>query len=122
MSQETPLNDKGHVLAFIAAAAAVGCLAAGCSAHVSIGGTPAVSKSSVETEVATTLARQLKQPVPKVTCPGDLTGKVGTVMYCSLTPQGSATTYPVKVQVDSISGTKVNFSIVVSKTPGHFTG
>ena len=122
MSQETPLNDKGHVLAFIAAVAAMGCLAAGCSAHVSIGGTPAVSKGSVQTEVATTLARQLNQPVPKVTCPGDLTGKVGTVMYCSLTAQGSAVTYPVKVQVDSISGTKVNFSIVVSKTPGHFTG
>ena len=72
--------------------------------------------------MATTLARQLKQPVPKVTCPGDLTGKVGTVMYCTLTPQGSTVSYPVKVQVDSISGTKVNFSIVVSKTPGHFTG
>ena len=112
---------KGHVLAFIATVAAGGCLAAGCSAHVSIGGTPAVSKSTVETEVATTLARQLNQPVPKVTCPGDLTGKVGTVMYCSLTAQGSATTYPVKVEVDSISGTQVHFNIVVSKTPGHFT-
>jgi hypothetical protein len=42
-------------------------------------------------------------------------------MYCSLTAQGSATAYPVKVQVDSISGTQVHFSIVVSQTPGHFT-
>jgi hypothetical protein len=115
------LKGSGHVLAFIAAVAAGGCLAAGCSAHVSIGGTPTVSKSSVETEVATTLARQLNQPVPKVTCPGDLTGKVGAVMYCSLTPQGSTVTYPVKVQVDSISGTQVHFNIVVSKTAGHFT-
>ena len=42
-------------------------------------------------------------------------------MYCSLTAQGSTTTYPVKVQVDSISGSHVHFNIVVSKTPGHFT-
>jgi len=47
--------------------------------------------------------------------------QIGIVMYCSLTAQGSATAYPVKVQVDSISGTKVHFSIVVSQTPGHFT-
>ena len=85
------------------------------------GGTPAVSRQSVQTEVATTLARQENQPVPKVVCPGDLGGKVGTVMYCSLTAQGSTTAYPVKVQVDSISGTRAHFSIQVSQTPGHFT-
>ena len=115
------LKGKGHVLAFIVTVAAGGWLVAGCSAHVSIGETPTVPKHTIETEVATTLARQENQPVPKVVCPGDLKGKVGTVMYCSLTPQGSTTTYPVKLQVDSISGSQVHFNIAVSTTPGHFT-
>jgi hypothetical protein len=102
-------------------AVAVALTLVGCNASVSIGGTPAVPRQSVQTEVATTLARQENQPVPKVVCPGDLKAKIGTVMYCSLTAQGSTTAYPVKVQVDSISGTQVHFSIEVSQTPGHFT-
>jgi hypothetical protein len=115
------LKGKKHFLAVIVTVAAGGWLIAGCSAHVSIGGAPAVPKHTVETEVATTLARQQNQPVPKVVCPGDLNAKVGTVMYCSLTAQGSSTAFPVKVQVTSINGTQVHFSIEVSKTPGHFT-
>lgn len=106
---------KGHVLALIVTVAAGGWLVAGCS------GTSAVPRHSVESEVATTLAKQVNQPLPKVVCPGDLKATVGTVMYCSLTAQGSTTTYPVKVQVDSISGSQVHFNIQVSKTPGHFT-
>jgi len=102
-------------------AVAVALALVGCSAHFSVGGTPAVPRNSVQTEVATVVARQAHQPVPKVVCPGDLKAKIGTVMYCSLTAQGSATTYPVKVQVDSISGTRVHFRIEVSQTPGHFT-
>ena len=130
------LKSKRHVLAvIIVTVAAGGWLIAGCSASVSLGvgetSNPAsstgssqastVPKHSVETEVATTLAHKLNQPVPKVVCPGDLTAKVGTVMYCSLTAQGSTTAYPVKVQVDSINGGQVHFNIQVSTTPGHFT-
>jgi hypothetical protein len=115
------LKGKGHVLAVIVAVAAGGWLAAGCSAHVSIGETPAVSRHAVETQVATTLARQENQPVPNVVCPGDLKGKVGTVMYCSLTAQGSTVAYPVQVRVNSISGSQVHFNIQVSETPGHYT-
>jgi hypothetical protein len=115
------LKGGRHVLAVIVTVAAGGWLVAGCSAHVSIGGTPAVPRHAVETQVATTLARQENQPVPKVVCPGALKGKVGAVMYCSLTAQGSDVTYPVKLQVDSTSGTHVHFHIEVSQTPGHFT-
>jgi hypothetical protein len=115
------LKEKMHVLAVVVSVAAGGWLAVGCSAHVSVGGTPAVSRHAVETEVATTLARQENQPVPKVVCPADLKGKVGTVMYCSLTAQGSDSIYPVRLQVDSTSGTRVHFHIQVSTTPGHFT-
>lgn len=115
------LNGERHVLAVIIAAAAGGWLVAGCNAHVSIGGPSTVPRHAVETEVANQLARRVHQPVPKVKCPRDLQAKVGTVMYCSLTAQGSATIYPVKVHVDSTSGGKVHFNIVVSKTSGHFT-
>src|SRR5689334_6326634 len=111
---------NNRVLAAIVTVAAAGLLAGGCSAHVSIGGTT-VARHSVENEVATTLAKQENQPVPKVVCPGDLNGKVGTVMYCSLTAQGSTDKYPVQLRVDSISGTDVHFNIQVSETPGHFT-
>lgn len=76
---------------------------------------------SVETDVANNLARQLNQPVPRVVCPGNLRGKVGTVIYCTLTAQGSTANYPVKVQVTSVSGKQVNFHITVSQTPDHFT-
>jgi hypothetical protein len=114
-------SGKRRVLGVVATAAAGGLLVAGCSASVSIGGTPSVPKATVENEVATTLAKQENQPVPKVVCPGDLKAKIGTVMYCSLTAQGSTTAYPVKLQVDSVSGTEAHFSIVVSETPGHFT-
>lgn len=120
---------KGHVLAVAVAVATGGWLVAGCSAHVSVGGPSAVPahtvetvpRQTVETQVATTLARQLHQPVPKVVCPADLKAEIGTVIYCSLTAQGSATAYPVKVQVYSISGSHVNFHSTVSQTPGHFT-
>lgn len=113
-------QGKRHVVAAIVTVAAAGLLAGGCSAHVSVGGTT-VPKHSVETEVATTLAKQENQPVPKVVCPKDLTGTVGTVMYCSLTAQGSTDVYPVQVRVNSISGSQVHFNIQVSETPGHFT-
>jgi Domain of unknown function (DUF4333) len=112
------LNGR-HFLVAIGIAAAGGLGVAGCSA--SVGGAPSVSRSTVENNVATTLAKQLNQPVPKVVCPGDLAGSVGTVMYCSLTAQGSSVAYPVKVEVTSVNGDQVNYSIEVSKTPSTFT-
>jgi multidrug efflux pump subunit AcrA (membrane-fusion protein) len=115
------LKVKRHIQAVVIAAAAGGWLVAGCSAHVSFGGPSAMSRNAVQTDVATTLARQAHQPVPTVVCPGNLQGKVGTVMYCSLTAQGSTTAYPVRVQVYSTSGSHIYFHVEVSTTPGHFT-
>ena len=115
-------KGKGHVpAAIVTVAAAAGWLVAGCSASVTVGGSSPIPKHTIESKVATTLAQQVHQPVPKVVCPGDLQAKVGTVMYCSLTAQGSTTAYPVKVLVDSIKGTNVHFHLTVSTTPGQFT-
>ena len=125
------INRKRQVHAFIVTVAVGGSLAAGCSASVSVGvgnggspsasSAPSVPKHSVESEVASTLAKQENQPTPKVVCPGDLESKVGAVMYCTLTAQGSTTSYPVQVKVDSVNGTDVHFNIQVSTTPDHFT-
>ena len=117
------MNRKGRVHALLAVATLGALLITGCSASASfsVGTTPKVPKQSVENEVATVVAQKVSQPTPKVVCPGDLVGKVGTVMYCTLTPQGSSTSYPVQVKVDSVNGTDVHFNIIVSSTPGHFT-
>jgi Domain of unknown function (DUF4333) len=117
------INRKGRIPAFLATVTLGALLVAGCSASASfsVGTTPTVPKQSVENEVATVVAQKVSQPTPKVVCPGDLAGKVGTVMYCTLTPQGSSTSYPVQVKVDSVNGTDVHFNILVSSTPGHFT-
>jgi len=117
------INRKGRVPALLAAVTLGAWLAAGCSASASfsVGTSPTVPRQSVENEVATVIAQKVNQPTPKVVCPGDLTGKVGTVMYCTLTPQGTSTSYPVQVKVDSVKGTDVHFNIVVSSTPDHFT-
>ena len=117
------INRKGRVPALLAAATLGSLLVAGCSAGASfsVGTTPKVPRQSVENEVATVIAQKVNQPTPKVVCPGDLAGKVGTVMYCTLTPKGSSTSYPVQVTVDSVNGTDVHFNMVVSATPGHFT-
>jgi Domain of unknown function (DUF4333) len=116
-------KGKRHVLAAIVTVMTGGWLVTGCSAsaHISVGGTPTVPKRTVETEVATTLARQQNQPVPKVVCPAGLKDKIGTIMYCSLTAKGSTATYPVKLRVNSTSGNQAHFNIEVSKTPGHFS-
>ena len=115
-------KGKGRVpAAIVTVVAATGWIVAGCSASVSVGGPSAIPKHTIESKAATTLAQEVHQPVPKVVCPGDLQATVGTVMYCSLTAQGSTTAYPVKVLVDSIKGTNVHFHLTVSTTPGHFT-
>jgi Domain of unknown function (DUF4333) len=117
------INRKGRIPAFLATVTLSALLVAGCSASASfsVGTTPTVPKQSVENEVATVVAQKVSQPTPKVVCPGDFADNVGTVMYCTLTPQGSSTSYPVQVKVDSVNGTDVHFNIVVSSTPGHFT-
>ena len=96
-------EGKRRILAFIVTVAAGGWLVAGCSASVSIGGPSTVPRHSVETEVATTLARQLNQPVPKVACPGDLEAKIGTGAFeqSGLDLKGTVTNEE-KVEVNSV--------------------
>ncbi|MHB8681560.1 MAG: DUF4333 domain-containing protein [Acidimicrobiales bacterium] len=97
---------------------AFGAVASGCTASASIGiGPPVVAKSTVEHNVAVQLANETHQPLPNISCPGDLTAKVGTTMQCVLTAQGSTVRYGVTVTVNSVSNGTAHFSAQVGKQP-----
>lgn len=66
-------------------------------------GEDVLDQSYVETTVAHQLAEQVNQPVPTVTCPGDLEAKVGATMECTLVAKGETTKYPVHVEVTSVN-------------------
>ncbi len=96
----------------IVAIVALTAFAAGC------GSDSKVKKADVEKEAATKLAAQNNLPLPVVTCPGDLDGKVGATLECYLVAQGDTEHIPVKVVVDSVKDSTVNFSISVGTPPG----
>lgn len=91
-------------------------LLTGCGVSVHVGKNE-VSKSDVESEVAKELAAKVKQPVPKVTCPGALRAKVGASLDCDLVAQGSTDVYAVHVVVDTVKNGKVHFNAQVADQP-----
>ena len=89
-----------------------------CSGSVSVGTDPAVPKTEVESQISTKLAEATTTGVAieSVTCPGDLTGKVGTTMNCTVTT--AAGSGEVVVTVTSVDGTKVGFNVKVAEAAG----
>ena len=98
--------------AFIAAA---GVLLVGCSASVSVGSQPKLSKDKLATTVAEKLAATTGQPTPDVACPEDLVGKVGTTTRCTLTADDGSTV-GVTVTVSSVDGDRINYDIKADDT------
>ncbi|MGW1917406.1 DUF4333 domain-containing protein [Streptomyces sp. NPDC002076] len=95
----------------ILSAVAAGTLLAGCSASVSVGKSePKVSAGKLATTVSERLAEQSGRPKPHITCPEDLTGKVGSSTRCKLTADDGST-LGVTITVTSVKGTQVNFGI-----------
>jgi hypothetical protein len=95
-------------------------LIAGCTAGVSASvgiGTSDVPRSTVEHNVAAQLAAERHQPLPNISCPGDLPARVGAKIVCVLTAQGSTTRYAVTVTVNSLSGTTAHFTAQVADKP-----
>jgi hypothetical protein len=89
-----------------------------CKASVSIGaGSPEVSQSDVEAQVATQLAANVNQPKPTITCPGPLPAKVGASIDCDLVAQGDTVKYPVHVVVDSVTNGTAHFTAQVGQAP-----
>ncbi|MEZ5095945.1 MAG: DUF4333 domain-containing protein [Nocardioides sp.] len=76
-------------------------------------GTPKLAKENVEKTVSDKLAEVVGKTPDKVTCPGDLVGKVGTTMRCTLTSDGDVIGLTVKVT--KVDGTTVKFDIAVDE-------
>ena len=77
-----------------------------------------VPKGVVEAQAAKVLAAETGQKPPKVTCPGDLQGKLGAFINCRLTPAGSKLVYPVKVTVNSVKNGTAHFFVQVGQAFG----
>ena len=75
--------------------------------------TPTVKQADVEKEVSTQLEKQVGQAPDDISCPGDLKGKVGTKMRCTLTAGGDE--LGVSVNVTSVDGDNVKFDIQVDQ-------
>ncbi len=109
-SRFTPIVLAGTVVAMLGAFASV---PAGAS-------TGSVPQKVVEAQTAKVLAQETghKADPPKVTCPGDLVGKVGATITCTLTPAGSKLVYPVTVTVNSTKGGTAHFAVQVGQATG----
>ncbi|WP_374194795.1 DUF4333 domain-containing protein [Streptomyces sp. VRA16 Mangrove soil] len=98
------------------AAVTAGAFLAGCSGSVSVGSTdPKISKGKLGDTVAEKLAATTGRAKPDVTCPEDLTGKVGTTTRCTLTADDGST-LGITVKVTSVSGKNINFDIKADET------
>ncbi|MFE1311527.1 DUF4333 domain-containing protein [Streptomyces sp. NPDC058755] len=92
-------------------AVATGVLLVGCSASVDVEkSAPKLSADKLATTVSEKLAAQTGQPKPKITCPEDLAGKVGTTTRCTLTANDGST-LGVTVTVTSVKDDQINFDI-----------
>ena len=94
----------------VALTALAGLALAGCSFSVG-SSTPTVKEADLERSVTSTLTDKIGQAPQNVDCPDDLEGKVGAVLNCTLSIDGTART--MTVTVTSVEGEKVNFDIAV---------
>lgn len=79
---------------------------------------PSIPASVVEAQAAKVLAAKTGQKLPKVTCPGNLQGKVGAFINCTLVPRGSKVVYPVRVTVNSVRNGTAHFYAQVGQAKG----
>jgi hypothetical protein len=75
--------------------------------------TPTVKQDTLEKEVSSQLEKQVGQAPDDISCPGDLEGKVGTEMRCTLT--AGEDELGVAVTVTSVDGDDVKFDIQVDE-------
>ncbi|MER7494201.1 DUF4333 domain-containing protein [Streptomyces pharetrae] len=93
-----------------------GALLVGCSASAGSGDAePKLSSDKLADTVAQKLADTTGRPKPDVTCPEDLTGKVGTTTRCTLTADDGSS-LGVTVTVSSVDGDRINFDIKADET------
>lgn len=73
--------------------------------------TPTVKQSKVEDEISQQLEAKVGQAPDDISCPGDLKGKVGEKMRCTLT--AGSDKLGVTVKVKKVDGKKVDFDFEV---------
>ena len=103
------------VIAAVGALTTAGALVSGCDANVGNGGTPAVGKDALQTDIAARLAKAGEQP-QSVTCQDNLIGKFGKTTRCEVVMSPTNSFEPV-VTVTGVDGSAIDYEMnpVVSK-------
>ena len=97
-----PTRVLSSVVTLVALVALTGC-----------GGTPTVEKDKLEEGIADDLEREIGSRPDKITCPDDLTGKVGETMRCELT--AGEDTLGLTVEVTEVDGSDVAYTVEVDE-------
>jgi Domain of unknown function (DUF4333) len=97
------------VIAGVAGTAALLFGSAACSSET------VVDKAGLATEVSKQLSSSVGHAPESVTCPEDVTAKVGATTMCDLSDSGE--TYGVKVTITSVEGADVKFDMKVDDKP-----
>ena len=84
-------------------------LVSGCDANVGIGGTPAVGRDALQTDIAARLAKAGEQP-QSVTCNEDLVGEVGKTTRCEVVMSATNSFEPV-ITVTGVDGSAINYEM-----------
>ncbi|WP_054814149.1 DUF4333 domain-containing protein [Nocardia arizonensis] len=87
------------------------CALTACS--FSIGTDPKIKEVDLEKSVKQTLTEKVGQEPDSIDCPGDLTGKVGTTMRCTLSAGGDQ--LGLTVTVTSVQDDTVNYDVEVDQ-------
>ena len=74
-----------------------------------------MDKAELAKEISAQLEKQVGRAPESIECPGDLEGKVGVTMRCTLNDSGQ--TYGVTVTVTKVEGTEVEFDSKVDAEP-----
>lgn len=97
------------VITAVGASATVWALVAGCDATVGLGGTPAVGKDALQTDIAARLAKAGERP-QSVTCKEDLVGEVGKTARCEVVMSETNSFEPV-ITVTKVEGGTINYEM-----------
>lgn len=82
-------------------------------AVTSCAGDPTLKEADLENSVKETLAKQVGQTPDSIDCPGDLTGKTGTTMHCTLKAGGDE--LGLTVTVTGVEGSTVKYDVKVDE-------
>jgi hypothetical protein len=84
-------------------------LVSGCDANAGIGGTPAVDRDALQTDIAARLAKAGEQP-QSVTCRENLVGEVGKTTRCEVVMSPTNSFDPV-ITVTGVDGSAINYEM-----------